>query len=449
MGCDAAASAGADIRLHQSTKGQIFAWGLWDWGSSGFNTVIVTFVFSVYLTDSVGKDLPGPIEAGTWYTWSIAAAGVLIAVLAPVTGQQADAGGRRKRSLAVFSALVFLCIAGLFWVRDDYRYFFLGASLIGLGSVFFEVAAVFYNAMLRQISTRGHREGLRIRLVDGLPRGHLPAADLLLRLRLRRERKPYQGHAGDQCRRRLQHPAGRPRGGRVVRAVGCTRALHDPGGAARAAAGARRIPAQLPVAVPRRRPVIPGGPPDCAVPAGQRDLPGTASRGSSISAPSWRYSFYQISAADVLIFGAVANIVAALGALIAGFFDDRVGPKAVIVMSLVGLLATGGTLIFLSGPAAFWFFGLILSLFVGPAQSASRTYLARMATPGKESQIFGLYATTGRAVSFLAPALYGLCTVIFGGQRYGIIGIMVVLATGLVALLRVPKPVDKALVPSA
>jgi UMF1 family MFS transporter len=275
MGRDAAASAGADIRLHQSTKGQVFAWGLWDWGSSGFNTVIVTFVFSVYLTDSVGKDLPGPIEAGTWYTWSIAAAGVLIAVLAPVTGQQADAGGRRKRSLAVFSALVFLCIAGLFWVRDDYRYFFLGASLIGLGSVFFEVAAVFYNAMLRQISTPGN-----IGKVSGFgwSMGYLGGIFLLLIC--------YFGFVSGESGSRTKGMLGISADGgfniRLValvaavwfRAIGCTRALHDPGGAARAATGARRIPAQLPVAVPRRRPVIPGGPPDCAVPAGQRDLPG-------------------------------------------------------------------------------------------------------------------------------------------------------------------------------
>ena len=135
------------------TKKQIFSWALWDWGSSGFNTVIVTFVFSVYLTGTVGKDMPGSIEAGTWYTWSVAAAGVLIAVLAPVSGQQADVGGRRKRSLALFSALVFLSIVGLYFVRSDYHYFFLGAALIGLGSVFFEIGTVFYNAMLRQIST--------------------------------------------------------------------------------------------------------------------------------------------------------------------------------------------------------------------------------------------------------------------------------------------------------
>ena len=75
-------------------------------------------------------------------------------------------------------------------------------------------------------------------------------------------------------------------------------------------------------------------------------------------------------------------------------------------------------------------FGLFLTLFVGPAQSSSRTYLARLAPPGHEGQLFGLYATTGRAVSFLAPTLVGVCTQLFGSERAGIVGILVVLAAG-------------------
>ena len=35
------------------------AWALWDFGATGVNAIVVTFVFSVYLTSSVGHDLPG------------------------------------------------------------------------------------------------------------------------------------------------------------------------------------------------------------------------------------------------------------------------------------------------------------------------------------------------------------------------------------------------------
>ncbi len=70
-----------------ATRRQVFAWGLWDWGSAAFNAVILTFVFSVYLTDAVGDDLPGSISASTWLGWSLGIAGFAIAVLAPVSGR--------------------------------------------------------------------------------------------------------------------------------------------------------------------------------------------------------------------------------------------------------------------------------------------------------------------------------------------------------------------------
>jgi UMF1 family MFS transporter len=88
----------------------------------------------------------------------------------------------------------------------------------------------------------------------------------------------------------------------------------------------------------------------------------------------------------------------------------------------------------------FWIFGLLLCLWVGPAQSSSRTYLARLAPEGREGEMFGLYATTGRAVSFLAPGLFALFSGVFDSSRMGIIGIAVVLLSGLVALSRVKPP---------
>ncbi len=133
--------------------GRVVAWGVWDWGSAAYNAVILTFVFSVYLTDAVGVDLPGGITANTWLGWSLGLAGLFIAVLAPVTGQRADAGGRRRLSLGVWTALTVITMAGLFFVQDDYHYLWLGLLLLSLGSIFFEFASVSYNAMLHQVST--------------------------------------------------------------------------------------------------------------------------------------------------------------------------------------------------------------------------------------------------------------------------------------------------------
>lgn len=149
---------------------------------------------------------------------------------------------------------------------------------------------------------------------------------------------------------------------------------------------------------------------------------------------------YGIADSDVLLFGIAANVVAALGAIVAGRFDDRGGPKIVIMVSIAAMLVCGLALIVVSGPLMFWIFGLLLTAFVGPAQAAARSFLTRLAPPGREGQLFGLYTTTGRAVSFLAPSLFGLFVWLFDADRAGIAGLLVVLAIGLAVLLPVRSP---------
>jgi UMF1 family MFS transporter len=150
-------------------------------------------------------------------------------------------------------------------------------------------------------------------------------------------------------------------------------------------------------------------------------------------------SVYGMDQSTVLIFGVVANVVAALGALGLGVVEDRVGPKRVIMISLVGLLVSCTVLLFATGTTMFWIFGLLLCLWVGPAQASSRSFLARVAPAGREGEMFGLYATTGRAASFLAPGLFALFSGLFS-DRVGIVGIALVLLVGALALSRVAAP---------
>jgi MFS transporter, UMF1 family len=153
-------------------------------------------------------------------------------------------------------------------------------------------------------------------------------------------------------------------------------------------------------------------------------------------------SVYGVSQADVLVFGMCASVVAAVGAVLGGLLDDRVGSKPVIVGSLTAMIAVGLLLLTLSGPLAFWICGLLLCLFVGPTLASARALMLRMSAEGKESVAFGLYTTTGRAVSFLAPWMFFTFIDLFGTDRAGMGGLCVVLAAGLVAMMiavRVPR----------
>jgi len=420
---------------------QVVAWSLWDWGSAAFNAVIVTFIFSVYLTDSVGEDVPGPFSASTWLGFAVGAASLTIAVLAPVMGQQADASGRRKRSLALLTGAVIVVTALLFFVEDDYHFLWLGLGLIAIGTVLFELAQVPYFAMLRQVSTPddvGRVSGI------GWAAGYLGGIVLLLIC--------FFGFiSGEGGLLGLS-----TENGFNVRLVALLAAAWF-----------------LVFAIPVLR-AVPELPADAsAVPRASfresyrvlfgevrqmwredratakfliasalfRDgLAGVFTFGAVIAV-----SVYDFEDDTVIIFGIVANVIAAAGAFFAGRLDDSFGPRRVIVFSLTAMIVSGVILLFVQGSGGFWVFGLILCLFVGPAQSASRTYLTRLTLPGKEGQNFGLYAMTGRAASFLAPTLFGLCAFLGDDDRWGIVGIMVVLAAGLVALLLVPAELrDKA-----
>lgn len=66
---------------------------------------------------------------------------------------------------------------------------------------------------------------------------------------------------------------------------------------------------------------------------------------------------YGLAPGDVLIFGVA--VVAAPGAVVAGFADDRVGPTAVIVVPLGLMIATMTVLLFVDGTAMFWVIGLL------------------------------------------------------------------------------------------
>ena len=62
---------------------KVLSWGMWDWGTQPFQTVITTFVFSVYLTSPAFGD-----KDSTSLSLSLAngIAGAFIALLAPVLG---------------------------------------------------------------------------------------------------------------------------------------------------------------------------------------------------------------------------------------------------------------------------------------------------------------------------------------------------------------------------
>lgn len=444
-----------------ANKGRVLAWAAWDWGSAAFNAVMTTFVFTVYLTSNAfgGEDRASAVLGA-----ALAIAGVAIALLAPVTGQRSDIGGRRKLWLGVNSAAVAVLTALCFFVFPHAEFLLLGVTLIALANVFFEFAGVNYNAMLAQVSNPGN-----IGKISGFGwgMGYLGGIVALL-IVLQLFVQPSFEWFGSSTDESLN-----------IRLVAVFSALWFFAFALPVLFAVPELPkpkrgaelgflASYGLLIRRIKAIYKTSPHTIyflLASAIFRDgLAAVFTFGGIIAAGTFGFELK-----DVIFFAIFGNIVAAVGAMIGGFLDDRVGPKAVIIGSLIGLLIAGTAILVLgngdylvfgnvwSGSTTFWVFGLFLSLFVGPAQSSSRAYLARLAPHGESGELFGLYATTGRAVSFLAPALFTLCIAVATplvapgeAQRWGILGIMVVLLAGLLVLLPVKPPgkAEIAVVPS-
>lgn len=445
-----AASLPVPSAARRTDRLTVAAWALWDWGSAAFNAVLVTFIFSVYLTDSVGKQIDSSYTPAQWLSWSMTAAGLIIFAVTPIMGQRSDRRGARRRALAFWSGATFAVMALLFFVRNDAPvYFWLGLAGLAVGSVTMQFAEVNYFAQLKQVAASE-----RVGRVSGLgwSAGYFGGIVLLLIC--------YFGFVAGGSTPGTAGALNLPTdGGWNMRLVALLAALWF---------GVSAIPVLL------RVPEIPASGEDTGgIIASYRALFATLRElwhedrnafyflfASAVfrDGLSAVFSFgavlgvsvYGLSAGDVLIFGVAANVAAALGAVLGGLLDDHVGPKAIILTCLGILTSMALVMFFASGPLSFWICGLILCLCVGPAQASARGFLARVAPPGREGQMFGLYATTGRAVSWLAPLLFGLFVSWFGdGDRGGVLAIGLVLAVGALLLIPVKDPTKNGVTPAA
>lgn len=440
-------------------KRRSFAWQLYDVGNSAFQAVVVTFVFATYLASdyfidpeiaALGELNPeDPLyltaQAGSQQIMSglDLAAAIIVAVIAPALGRSADGSKKRKFFLALFSGITIACMLAMFFVFPEARFLVLGATLLAIGKVFSDLAEVNYNSMLAQVSTKenvGRVSG------TGWGLGYIGSIVLLLVLLV----LFLQDFNGDEPGIGLLGVAEGVDGQALnIRLAVVVSALWF---IAFIIPLLRRVPeAQAPASVKRVNFLQAYGELWKTIvwlwrhdrkllqfllsSAIFRDGLGAIFAWGAVLAAQ----VYGFSSSEVIYFAVAANLAAGFGTLASGFLDDRFGPKTVIISSLVCLLIAGVVLMFSSNDqAVFWVLGLILCLFVGPVQSASRSYLSRAIPAGHEGEIFGLYATTGRAAGWIANLLYFAFITWLMQPKAGVWGILITLALGLALLLTVP-----------
>ncbi len=436
---DSAASQESATAVNETKPKGTFAWALWDWAEQPFPTIFSTFIFPIYITSSAF----GPAE-DTSRALGLAAtfAGIAVALVAPVFGRRSDELGRRKFWLMVNTFALAGVMAALFFIAPTPQLLWAGLIIFSIGGFIQEIAFINYYAMLKQVSKPSN-----IGKVSGFAWGFGYVGGIVLLLvslvGFVQTDTPWFGIPTEDALN--------------VRAVFLFSAIWFV---------LFSIPLFLMVPEVKAKPNVqkenivesyiklwaqlkslyrqaPETLKFLIASAIYRDgLSGVFAFGGALGALAFGFEL-----AEVILFGIAANIMAGIGAIVGGFADDKFGAKPTIMVSLIGLTIAGFSVFLFAGfgPITYWIGGLALTLFVGPAQSASRSFVSRFTPPGRDGEVFGLYQTTGRAVSFLSPMLWTAsisAALAFGipndeATVFGILGLMLVLVVGILLLTRV------------
>lgn len=450
--------------MAQATKKRICGWMAFDWASQPFYTVGLTFVFGPYfavvaaeyfMSSSVES---GAAKAQAQSLWSSGqtVSGLIIAFTAPFLGAFSDNSGRKIPWIAFFSVMFVVAISMIWMLTPEGAALYLVLILFFIAFIAAESALNFVNAILPSL---GNKDEVGRISGSGAAFGYWGgvvslAIMLLVFVEQDNGRTIFVG---------LEPPFGlNPNEKEGTRFVGPFIAIWF---------AVFMIPFFMWV---RDDPTTGGKSTNLRAVAG--DLWGTmksvAQRKSLLNflvgsmfyrdALNALYAFGGVYAALVLdwgitaigVFGVVAAIAAAITTWIAGLADARFGPKPVIRVAVWLLILVSITIVGVSREQIFWitlpiastlpdtvFYvcGAIIGGAGGAVYTASRSMMVRHTHPDRPAEAFGLFALSGKATAFLAPAGITLFTWWTGNTQLGFLPVIILFLMGLF-LLKWVKP---------
>jgi MFS transporter, UMF1 family len=406
----------------------IFSWAMFDFANSAFTTLVVTFIYSAYFAKAIAPT----IEVGTHY-WSIAigVSALFIATISPLAGTLADQSGHRKRYL-IAATITGVLFTSLLYFPEKGE-ILLALVIFTAANVSIEIAQVFYNAYLPEISTNknvgkisGYGWGLGYL-------GGLLCLGLALLLFVQPETPAFglSKQSGQHIRATNLLVAV----WFAVFSIPTFLILKDRPAAQRRKKNRgifRQAVAELADTLKNVR----------AYPQIIRFLIARLFFNDALVTLIGFGGIYAVgtfgfSFSEILLFGIVLNVAAAIGATFFGLVDDWIGGKKTISLSIIGFIIATSAIIVTNSTTVFWTAGVLMGILIGPNQSASRSFFARLVPDSKESEFFGFFAFSGKLTAFMGPLVLGALTRIFESQRVGFSFIIVQFVIGLSILLTV------------
>ena len=407
-------------RKTPARKSQI-GWALYDWASSPVPTLHATFIFAVYFTTVIMPEGGSVVWA---YMTGITA--FTIALIAPLLGSYADSTGKFKDLIVLFIALGSIA-TGLLWFAQPNEAFISYAIILSAISIFFlESSFIFYNAILGKMIQRDHIGSLSGLAWGGGYIGSVIALIVVLVVFIMPDKSLFalDKSQSEHIRATMLFAASwaiifslpmmfylpsfsqKNKKNKKNSAISSLKT---------SIIEARKIPNLLRFLLARM--------------AYNDGLITLFAFGGIYAAKVFSFSQFEI-----ILFAIGLNISAGMGAIIGGFLDDNIGPIKTIKVALIGLFLCGLVAIITPYKIIFWIVGVGLGLFVGPVQSASRTYLSLTASDKHKGGLFGLYMVSGKLTSFIGPFLYGSLVMMSGNERYGMAVVLLLIAFGFVLL---------------
>ena len=404
------------------------AYCLYDWANSPFATVVITFIFSAYFERAIVGNAE---EASILWGWSISFSAFIVACLAPFIGRHIDKNLSHKFWLILFTALSSLG-AALFWFAYPVpQSIIFVCILVIISNVAFELGGVVYNSLLPVFSKNKKIGSLSGKAwAAGYAGGILCL--LIILFGFVQNENPLFGIGKDQAAN--------------IRIAGPIVAIWF-----------LIFAIPLLIKVKKHTTIIlyKKGSLFKEVLSSIKELFRNSNQGrfllsrmiytdglNTLFAFGGLYAAgtFKMSFVEIIIFGILINITAGIGAFFFSYLDDRIGPKFIIKISLIFLIIFGSAILIIEDKKLFLLFGSILGFFIGSVQSSSRSLMSRYICNGNNTEIFGLYAVSGKFTAFLGPAVLAITVSISDSQRVGMGSIIIFLLIGLILLQRVVEP---------
>jgi len=157
-------------------------WVMYDWANSVYQLTIASAIFPIYYntitrtgTDFTISFFGMSVINTVLYSWAIAVAYLLVAIMSPLFSSMADYTGRRKGFMRAFTLIGATACGALFFF--DKNHIELGIIAFSLGTIGYGGSIVFYNSFLPVIAEPEDQDRISAR---GYSMGYLGGVVLLL-----------------------------------------------------------------------------------------------------------------------------------------------------------------------------------------------------------------------------------------------------------------------------